>query len=325
MLSQLGAEYLSACREDEEKLRDERIAALETQRQAAEAKEREAAARAEAAETERSAAEREKVQAEKFARRSKKQTRVAIGITCVAIVFLAAAIWFAIYANEREIAAHEKQIAAEASNLWHPLDFSDSEINPKQAEGLLQLTRRDDDHKKAFLEQLLSDKSVAGWFNHQPRTILNAAIGLNQERRRWFLERLEAGAPEDESEDVIRVARALALLKLEGTLTPESLIAAIQGTEDSYQLRSLGAGLAAVAQLMPETEKTASLLFELLKNPLLPRDPITAAIRKRFPDAPPAEQGFWALVEWADKRYPNIDLDAPMKEPAEIAAMLDNE
>jgi hypothetical protein len=173
-------------------------------------------------------------------------------LTVMSLTAMTVAIGFAIQARDR-------QIVSEAAALWHPLDFSgqNSDITDKQAEGLLRLARSDEPHKRAFLEQLLKGESLAGWFNYQPQAIMSAAVGLNLERRSWFLDRLYEIAPENETWEVIRVARALALLELEGKLTPEGLIAAIQATEDSDQLEALGKGMAAVAGMVPEAQARA--------------------------------------------------------------------
>jgi hypothetical protein len=61
------------------------------------------------------------------------------------------------------------------------------------------------------------------------------------------------------------------------------------------------------------TEELARNLFELLKYPS-PRATETAdAIRTLFTSqgAPGSEAGRWALVTWAKRRYPSIDLDSP--------------
>ena len=189
-------------------------------------------------------------------RRINRNLRISTVVSVVAFVLAAG---FAIYANQQKVAAHEKQIAAEASVLWHPLDFSDSriEINPKQTEGLLRLALSDDEHKKAFLEQLLREEALAGWFNHKSASILSASIGLNRELRSWFLERLYEIAPENETKDVFRVACVLALMGLGGEPTPEGIIAAVRGTQNADQLESLAKGLVAVAGKVPEAQAVA--------------------------------------------------------------------
>ena len=41
---------------------------------------------------------------------------------------------------------------------------------------------------------------------------------------------------------------------------------------------------------------------------------MAAAIRQRLSDAPKENQGVWDLIEWAKQHYPDIDLEAPLKE-----------
>ena len=43
---------------------------------------------------------------------------------------------------------------------------------------------------------------------------------------------------------------------------------------------------------------------------------MTAAIRQRLSDVPKENQGAWELIEWAEHRFPFIDLEAPLKDPA---------
>lgn len=120
-------------------------------------------------------------------------------------------------------------------------------------------------------------------------------------------------------------AVAAKVAEAQAGIVMDKFLAALQATQDHFQLQALGQGVAAVASRINDDQRAASVLFELLKNPLLPQEALTDAIRKRFPDAPSKDQGFWALIEWADKqrkenRFLDLDLASPLKQPIEIAA-----
>jgi hypothetical protein len=127
------------------------------------------------------------------------------------------------------------------------------------------------------------------------------------------------------------------------------LLDAIQRTADPAQLNALGQCLAAAiarireANASPVAAKVLSvlrqdgeslhatavekalgplglkvadrpeLIFEILKYPLVPRDELAEAVRSRNKDAPPKGRGYWEFLEWAAKRFPEIDLGAPAK------------
>lgn len=184
-------------------------------------------------------------------KRERRIKWVMVGLTVISLTLMIFAIRFADQ-------AHQQLIGSEAAALWHPLDFSRNDliINEKRADGLLRLAHSDEAHKRAFLKQLMKAEALAGWFNFQPQPIIRAAVGLNLERRSWFLENLYEIAPENETNHVFRVARALALLELGGNISPEGLIAAIQATQDYYQLQALGQGMATVANKVAEAQAT---------------------------------------------------------------------
>jgi len=102
----------------------------------------------------------------------------------------------------------------------------------------------------------------------------------------------------------------------------KAFVSTIEATQNLSQLEAVGQGFAAVAPRIADDDQAAIILFEAMKNPLIPRDPITAAIRKRFPEAPPKEKGFWTLIEWADKEkhFQGLDLEAPLAQPSNITA-----
>lgn len=101
----------------------------------------------------------------------------------------------------------------------------------------------------------------------------------------------------------------------------KAIVSAMQDTRDSARGLAFSQGLTAVAPAIGDDRQTAVLLFRTLKNPFIPRDPITDAFRKRFPDAPRKEQGFWALIEWAEKEgFCGLDLEAPLPQPPKIVA-----
>lgn len=98
----------------------------------------------------------------------------------------------------------------------------------------------------------------------------------------------------------------------------KQLVEIILQTQNSSQLQVQGQVLKVITGESKPDDKTLVNWFELLKNPLTPRDILAAAIVQRlpYPDAPKENQGVWNLIEWAKQHYPGIDLEAPLKEPA---------
>jgi hypothetical protein len=90
------------------------------------------------------------------------------------------------------------------------------------------------------------------------------------------------------------------------------LIEIIRQTQNSSQ-RQVHAQIFTVitGELIPDDETLASW-FELLKNPLTPRNIMAEAIRQRLSYAPKENRGFWDLIEWTKQHYPDIDLETPV-------------
>jgi hypothetical protein len=96
----------------------------------------------------------------------------------------------------------------------------------------------------------------------------------------------------------------------------KQLVEIILQTQNSSQLQVQGQVLKVITGELKPDDKTLVNWFELLKNPLTPRNILAAAIHQRLADAPKGNQGVWNLIEWARQQYPDIDLDAPLKEAA---------
>jgi hypothetical protein len=75
-------------------------------------------------------------------------------------------------------------------------------------------------------------------------------------------------------------------------------------------LLELSEGIALLAGKTRSDGAFAALVFGALKYPLAPREPLVHAVRSRFVNAPGAEGGFWALIDWARQSFPGLDLTA---------------
>jgi hypothetical protein len=80
-------------------------------------------------------------------------------------------------------------------------------------------------------------------------------------------------------------------------------------------LQALGWGLVSVAGRMKMDEVSIVPLFEALKLPLILREDLVKAMRAQFPETPAADRGFWAFIEWAEERFPALDLEASPQSP----------
>jgi len=136
----------------------------------------------------------------------------------------------------------------------------------------------------------------------------------------------------------------------------DKLIAAMQVSTSPSQFQALGQGLPVVIEKLPEAQRSLAKQlvdiilmtqnisqlqvqgqvfkvitgelnpddksivnwFKLLRNPLTPRNILAAAICQRLLCAPKEKQGVWNLIEWAKQHYPDIDLEAPLKDSALI-------
>ncbi|MGY6277521.1 nSTAND1 domain-containing NTPase [Methylomonas sp. MgM2] len=174
-------------------------------------------------------------------RRERRIKLIMVGLTIMSLAATVVATLFSVQARDR-------LIASEAAGLWHPLDFSEDDLNitEKRALGLLRLARSDASHQQAFLEQLLRGEALASWFNSQSGLVLSAAVGLNLQRRNWFIERLHEIPFEAEQKKSLVVARSLALLELDGDVRADMLIAALQVAQGQNQIDALISGLTAV-------------------------------------------------------------------------------
>jgi SIR2-like protein len=77
----------------------------------------------------------------------------------------------------------------------------------------------------------------------------------------------------------------------------------LRRTVDHGELEALTLGIALIAGRAQSDEAFAILIFEALKYPLAPREPLANAIRRRWQGAPEPEAGLWALVDWAKTRF----------------------
>jgi hypothetical protein len=104
----------------------------------------------------------------------------------------------------------------------------------------------------------------------------------------------------------------------------DRLVAAIRSETIPDQLRVLGKVLATLATKLSDDQAFAALVFEILKYPNIAQvrsaeDILLEAVRTRFKDrgAPAKEKGFWAMVKWAQKQFPDLDLKSPPKKVSE--------
>jgi len=94
----------------------------------------------------------------------------------------------------------------------------------------------------------------------------------------------------------------------------KQLLEIILQTQNPSQLEVQGEVLKVItAELKPDHE-TLVHWFELLKNPLTPRKILASAICQQLSCNPKENQGVWNLIEWAKQHYPDIDLEAPLKD-----------
>ena len=88
------------------------------------------------------------------------------------------------------------------------------------------------------------------------------------------------------------------------------LVEIIRQTQNPTQRQVLGQIFSVITgELIPD-DGTLAQWFELLKNPLTPRNILAAAILQRLSDAPKENQGVWDLIEWTKLHYPDVDLEA---------------
>ena len=87
------------------------------------------------------------------------------------------------------------------------------------------------------------------------------------------------------------------------------LLAQIRTTSEPFKLEAYGPALAALAtKLSPETLSSADYFYSL-RIPLFPRDKLADAVRTQFSDAPPSKEGFWPFISWAQRRFPELELN----------------
>ncbi len=91
----------------------------------------------------------------------------------------------------------------------------------------------------------------------------------------------------------------------------KQLVEIIRQTQNSSQLQVQGQVLTVITGELKPDDKTLVNWFELLKNPLTPRNIMAEAIRQRLLDAPKENLGVWDLIEWTKQHYPDIDLETP--------------
>jgi hypothetical protein len=75
-------------------------------------------------------------------------------------------------------------------------------------------------------------------------------------------------------------------------------------------ISSLAETLKVLSKKVVVDEPRAIQFVDLCKYSFVPRDALADAIRTHFKDAPPAERGFWAFIQWAEKRFPQLDVNA---------------
>jgi hypothetical protein len=98
----------------------------------------------------------------------------------------------------------------------------------------------------------------------------------------------------------------------------KQLIEIILKTQHISQLQVQGQVFKVITGELKPDDKSIVNWFELLRNPLTPRNILAAAICQRLLCAPKENQGVWNLIEWAKQHYPDIDLEAPLKDSALI-------
>lgn len=173
-----------------------------------------------------------------------------------------------------------------------------------------------------FVATVLAEQEWSFLLRDISRQVVSLSELLTDAQATTVAERVLAAIPVAQKSDRLaalgQVLDALARMVPNPAALADRLMAAIQTSNSPQQLVILGGGLAAVAERMPAADRTAHLLFGLMKNPLLPRDALTHAVRHLFPDAPAEEQGLWALIEWADQRFPDLDLALPLPPPQKV-------
>lgn len=131
--------------------------------------------------------------------------------------------------------------------------------------------------------------------------------------------------------DVYRLtALGRSVSALRTNLTPEqaSVVArtelqAVMSVSRQYELNERAAVFAESAQKVVSDDAFAVLVFEALKYPWVPVNPLREALRKRFQDTPAKESGFEALVNWGWVRFRGVvDFSRGSSTPAAIGEMV---
>ena len=81
------------------------------------------------------------------------------------------------------------------------------------------------------------------------------------------------------------------------------LTAALLKNTTGSQASTLASVASVLVPRLTMNDSQAKQWLELCKNPFIDRTVVAEAIRKNNPDAPKAEQGIWAFLDWAVKRY----------------------
>ena len=115
------------------------------------------------------------------------------------------------------------------------------------------------------------------------------------------------------------VAKALqpGLKTLASRLQPEQaeslwrqLAELIRNTSQPFKVQVFASTLLALSENLGQGTLSSKEMFHLLANPLVPRAELSDAIRAHFADAPDSESGFWAFAQWANKKFPGLELEA---------------
>ncbi len=96
--------------------------------------------------------------------------------------------------------------------------------------------------------------------------------------------------------------------KTQADIMSNELTAALQKNTDGGESWTLASISSVLVPRLTMNESQAKQWLEICKIPFIDRTIVAEAIRKHNPGAPKAEQGIWAFLEWAVKRY-DVDVD----------------
>jgi hypothetical protein len=116
------------------------------------------------------------------------------------------------------------------------------------------------------------------------------------------------------------VATAPTISEADAAALFKTISRAVWDTQNSAHVQLLVQSITVISSRLKADEATAQLFFDILKNPLVPRDAVTMSLYKLYSPRIPGDSSFWAFVEWAKIHYPHLDLDSLSYEPIEAKA-----